>query len=150
MEELLKTTKVKAIGVSNFSKAEMERLLENVSVIPAVHQMEMHPWLQQKAFAQWHHDRGIHITQYSPFGNLNEFYKARDIGRLIDEPILVELGNKLGKTSAQVALGMSFLSFLRVQSFLRPIRSMGNYPGPLGASQVLECKAHQKQRRLRL
>lgn len=111
MEELLKTTKVKAIGVSNFSRREMERLLDNVSVTPAVHQMEMHPWLQQRAFSQWHRDRGIHITQYSPFGNLNKFYQAQDIGRLIDEPVLVELGKKLGKTSAQVALGMFTLFF---------------------------------------
>jgi alcohol dehydrogenase (NADP+) len=72
MEKLYKSGKAKAIGVSNFSKAEMERLIKETSVVPAVHQLELHPYLQQKEFADWHKSQGIHVTQYSPFGNSNE------------------------------------------------------------------------------
>ncbi|KAE8372593.1 NADP-dependent oxidoreductase domain-containing protein [Aspergillus bertholletiae] len=105
MEKLLSTGKVKAIGVSNFSKAEMEHLLKNTSVVPAAHQLEGHPWLQQRSFVDWHKERGIHVTHYSPFGNQNELY-SRDgtIGKLIDDPVLVEIGKKHNKSSAQVAL----------------------------------------------
>ncbi|KAF7586066.1 hypothetical protein BBP40_009613 [Aspergillus hancockii] len=105
MEKLLSTGKVKAIGVSNFSKAEMEHLLKNTSVIPAAHQLESHPWLQQRSFVDWHKEKGIHITHYSPFGNQNELYSREGtIGKLIDDPVLVEIGKKYNKSSAQVAL----------------------------------------------
>lgn len=73
MEKCFKKGKAKAIGVSNFSKAEMERLLKETSVVPAAHQLECHPWLQQKSFDEWHKSKGIHITQYSPFGNQNAY-----------------------------------------------------------------------------
>lgn len=106
MEKLLSTGKTKAIGVSNFSKAEMERLIQNTSVVPAVHQLEGHPWLQQRSFVDWHKSKGIHVTHYSPFGNQNEIYSSKiQIGKLIDEPVLAEIGKKYNKSSAQVALG---------------------------------------------
>lgn len=47
MEKCMKAGKAKAIGISNFSKAEVDRLLKETNVVPAVHQMECHPWLQQ-------------------------------------------------------------------------------------------------------
>ncbi|KAL4993517.1 NADP-dependent oxidoreductase domain-containing protein [Aspergillus recurvatus] len=105
MEKLLSTGKVKAIGVSNFSKADMERVLANATVPPAVHQLEGHPWLQQRDFADWHKKNGIHVTHYSPFGNQNEVYSREGtIGRLIEDPVLVEIGKKYNKSAAQVAL----------------------------------------------
>ena len=89
MEQLLKTGKAKAIGVSNFSRAELERLLSETSVVPAVIQMELHPWLQQKEFCQFIKSKGIHITQYSPFGNQNESYdKGKHLGKLMVRLIL--------------------------------------------------------------
>lgn len=113
MEKLLSTGKVKAIGVSNFSKGEMQHLLENTSVTPAAHQLEGHPWLQQRAFLDWHRSMGIHVTHYSPFGNQNELYsRGGSIGRLMDDPVLVEIGKKYNKSGAQVALG-KFAPLLR-------------------------------------
>jgi alcohol dehydrogenase (NADP+) len=106
MEKLLQTGKVKAIGVSNFSKALVERLVKSVSVIPAAHQIECHPWLQQKEFVEWHQNKGIHIIQYSPFGNQNDIYSGpKHLGKLIESPELIEIGKKYGKSGAQVALG---------------------------------------------
>jgi len=105
MEKLQEKGKAKAIGVSNFSKAEMERLVSKANIKPAAHQMEMHPYLVQKSFADWHKQQGIHITHYSPFGNQNEIYSGgKDMGKLIDDPVLVEIGRKHGKSGAQVAL----------------------------------------------
>ena len=106
MEKLLKTGKTKAIGVSNCSKSEMERLVKEASIIPAVHQMECHPWLQQEAFTAWHREKGIHVTHYSPFGNQNSFYGDKGgTGKLIEEPLLAEIGKQYGKNAAQTALG---------------------------------------------
>ncbi len=105
MEKCFKSGKARAIGVSNFSKAELERLIKETSVVPAVHQMEFHPYLQQTSFANFHKEQGIHVTQYSPFGNQNEIYDSgKNMNKLMDDPVLVEIGKKHGKTGAQVAL----------------------------------------------
>jgi len=105
MERLHKAGKARAIGVSNFSQEEMDRLLKETDVVPASHQLEMHPYLQQNKFAEWHQQKGIVITQYSPFGNQNEIYDGgKSTGKLIDDPTLAEIGKKHGKTGAQVAL----------------------------------------------
>ncbi len=66
MEKLVENGKAKAIGVSNFSKSELERLIKESSILPAAHQVELHPYLQQKEFMAWHKEKGIHVTQYSP------------------------------------------------------------------------------------
>lgn len=106
MENLVKSGKAKAIGISNFSQKEVERLLANSTIVPAVHQMELHPWLQQKGFMKFHQQKGIHVTQFSPFGNQNEIYGSREeYGQLVNDNILIEVGKKYGKTSNQVALG---------------------------------------------
>ncbi|RSL97724.1 hypothetical protein CDV31_012904 [Fusarium ambrosium] len=111
MEKLLPTGKAKAIGVSNFSQTELEQILQHGTVVPAVHQTEMHPYLQQKEFADWHESKGIKIIQFSPCGNLNTFYRdvswAKDIAkttRLIDHPVLLEIAKKHGKSPIQIAL----------------------------------------------
>lgn len=107
MELILKKGKAKAIGVSNFDKFEMERLIKNSSIVPAAHQMECHPWLQQHDFTKWHRENGIHVTHYSPFGNQNTFYGNKGgSSKLIDEPGLAHIGEQYNKTAAQVALGM--------------------------------------------
>ncbi|CAK7235644.1 hypothetical protein SBRCBS47491_009364 [Sporothrix bragantina] len=111
MEKLLKTGKTRAIGVSNFSKSELEVILREGSVVPAAHQLELHPYLQQKDFVAWHMEKGIQIIQFSPCGNLNAFYRdvswAKEeahITRLIDHPVLLNVAKKHGKTPIQIAL----------------------------------------------
>src|SRR5438034_11839789 len=108
MEEMQRKGKARAIGVSNFSKAEIERVLKEATITPAVHQLELHPWLQQRAFVTYLKSKGIHITQYSVLGNQNEFYR-RGSGeaepRLLDDPVLSQIGQKYGKNTAQISLG---------------------------------------------
>ena len=92
MEKLTKSGKAKAIGISNFSKAEVERLLKETSIVPAAHQLELHPYLQQTSFAEFNKSKGILITQYSPFGNQNPTYDSgRNISKLIEHPTIVEV-----------------------------------------------------------
>jgi alcohol dehydrogenase (NADP+) len=123
LEAVYKKGKAKAIGISNFNKDELERLLKETSVVcrpvctrvfwcsadkiqvPAAHQLELHPWLQQHSFSEFNKSKGIHITQYSPFGNQNEVYDSgKGLSKLIDEPLLAEIGKKHNKSGAQVAL----------------------------------------------
>ena len=105
MEQLQQKGKCKAIGISNFNQAEIDRLLKESSTTPAVHQLELHPWLQQRPFVEYHKSHNIHVTAYSPFGNQNPIYtKGEHLGRLIDDPVLNKIGKKHGKSGAQVAL----------------------------------------------
>ncbi|KAJ5081541.1 hypothetical protein NUU61_009805 [Penicillium alfredii] len=105
MEEVAKTGKVKAIGVSNFSMGEIQTLINQSST------MEVHPYLQQKAFNEWLRTLGIHVVQFSPLGNMNDFYRqtgwSKEVAhmmRVIDQPILKETGRKYGKSPVQVVL----------------------------------------------
>lgn len=130
MEGLIATGKVKSIGVSNFSKCELEVLIKesstvsimkstclclcvppNSSQVPAVHQMEVHPYLQQRDFCQWLKTQGIHVIQFSPLGNMNDFYRvtgwSKEVShmkRVIDQPLLQELGRKYQKSVVQIVL----------------------------------------------
>lgn len=105
MEKLVNDGLVKAIGISNFSRAETERLLKNVSIKPAAHELELHPWLQQKDFVNWHKSLGITCIGYSSLGNQNPLYsEGGQIGKLIEDPVIGEVAKKHGKTPAQVAL----------------------------------------------
>jgi diketogulonate reductase-like aldo/keto reductase len=129
MEKLLQTGKAKAIGVSNCSKAEMEHILKNASVVPAVHQMECHPWLQQQAFTKWHKEKGIHVTHYSPLGNQNELYSGpKQLGKLIQHPVLCDIGKKHNKSGAQVALGRLILSLFKSITLIADIFQLGELP----------------------
>ncbi|KAE8148029.1 aldo/keto reductase family protein [Aspergillus avenaceus] len=96
MEKLLDTGKVKAIGVSNYSKRYLEQLLPHATVIPAVNQIENHPSLPQQEIVDLCNEKGIHITAYSPLGSTGSpLFTA--------EPI-VEVAKKRGVTPATVLL----------------------------------------------
>ncbi|TFK53915.1 Aldo/keto reductase [Heliocybe sulcata] len=68
MENLLSTGKVKGIGVSNFSVKNLEVLLKEAKVVPAVNQVELHPLLPQLALLSFCSTQGIRLTAYTPLG----------------------------------------------------------------------------------
>jgi len=104
MEKLTETGKVKNIGVSNFSRREMERLLQNAKIRPAVIQFEGHPHLAQTDYIKWLNSEGIHVTAYSSFGDLNPFYRKEGEPSLIEEATIKKIAEKHGKTPFQVLL----------------------------------------------
>ncbi|MGX2993642.1 aldo/keto reductase [Streptomyces sp. JNUCC 64] len=84
-----------SIGVSNFLPEHLARLLDATSVIPAVNQIELHPRLQQRAAREYHAEQGIVTEAWSPLGQ----------GKgLLDVPAIVAIGQKHGRTPAQVVL----------------------------------------------
>ncbi|KAI6247638.1 D-galacturonate reductase [Erysiphe necator] len=86
MEKLVKSGKVKAIGVSNYSKLYLEELLAQAEIVPAVNQIENHPSLPQQDVVDLCNEKGIHVTAYSPLGSTGT--------PLMKEPIIVELAEK--------------------------------------------------------
>jgi diketogulonate reductase-like aldo/keto reductase len=91
MEKLLATGKTKAIGVSNFNIRRLNELLPQVSVVPAVNQIEAHPYLSQKDLFQFCIDKNILIEAYSPLGN-----NQKGEPRTVDDPLVHEIGARLG------------------------------------------------------
>lgn len=69
MEGLVKTGKAKAVGVSNYSKVYLEKLLAKAEIVPAVNQVENHPALPQDDLVSFCKDKKIHIMAYSPLGS---------------------------------------------------------------------------------
>ena len=109
MEELLVTGKVRHIGVSNFSPKQLEDLISRSTIKPAVHQFELHPYLQQVDWVQWHQDHEIHVTAYSPLANLNPTYGSpgRSKGTppsLLENEDISKIAKERGCTNAQIAL----------------------------------------------
>ncbi|KAK9451591.1 NADP-dependent oxidoreductase domain-containing protein [Limtongia smithiae] len=96
MEKLVETGKTKAIGVSNFTVSQLKTLLETADIIPAVNQVEMHPYLPQKALLDFAESKGIHITAYSPLGSAG--------GPLLQEPLVHKIAAKHGMTAVQVLI----------------------------------------------
>jgi alcohol dehydrogenase (NADP+) len=116
MESLISGGKTRFIGVSNFSPGQLQKLIDQSAIMPAVHQMELHPYLQQTAWIDWHRQQGIHVTAYSPLGNMNPIYGERDVDAskydpplLVHDKVLGEIARKRDCTIPQVALawGMS-------------------------------------------
>lgn len=109
MEKLLDTGKVRHIGVSNFSPHQLNQLLSQTTIKPAVHQLELHPYLQQTEFIQWHKNNGIDVTAYSPLANLNPTYGSPGESKdappsLLMNKDITEIAKDRGCTNAQVAL----------------------------------------------
>ncbi|ETN39029.1 uncharacterized protein HMPREF1541_07071 [Cyphellophora europaea CBS 101466] len=97
MEKLLKTGKTKAIGISNFNERRLKELLEVAEVVPAVNQIEAHPWIQQPALKKLCEDNGILIQAYSPLGN-----NTTGEPRTVDDPLVHEIGKELDMDPGQV------------------------------------------------
>ncbi|MFE2430439.1 aldo/keto reductase [Streptomyces sp. NPDC059373] len=94
-EKLYADGRTKAIGVSNFPVAQLQEVLDEGSVVPAVNQIELHPNLPQAELRAFHAAHGIATEAWSPLGS----------GRgLLEDPALAALATKHGKTPAQVVL----------------------------------------------
>ena len=94
MEEIYRRGRVRAIGVSNFLVHHLVPLLARAEVVPMVNQIEFHPGYMQKATFDFCRSHGIQVEAWSPLGR----------GALIHHPVLVELAQQHGVTTAQIAL----------------------------------------------
>jgi diketogulonate reductase-like aldo/keto reductase len=93
LESIYKSGKARAVGVSNFQVHHLQDLAEGSELVPMVNQVEYHPLLSQVELLAYCRANGIQVTAWSPLMQ----------GHL-DIPLLAEIGNKYGKTPAQVVL----------------------------------------------
>ena len=102
LENLLVDGRVRAIGVSNFMPEHLERLLAVASVVPAVNQIEVHPYFQQSALQRLHAQRNILTQAWSPIGGITAYRGMEK--RSFDDPTLLDIAHRHGKSPAQVML----------------------------------------------
>jgi len=95
--------KVRAIGVSNFMVDHLSSLLEKAAVVPAVNQIEVHPYFQQRQVQAFGAERGILTQAWSPIGGIT-FYRDGTHGSTLQDPVIGEVAQRYGKSPAQVML----------------------------------------------
>jgi diketogulonate reductase-like aldo/keto reductase len=102
-ETLLGDGKVRAIGVSNFMVEHLTTLLERVTVVPAVNQIEVHPYFQQREVQALGAEHGILTQAWSPIGGIT-FYRDGQHSSTLEDPVIGDIAKPHGKTPAQVML----------------------------------------------
>ena len=93
--ELQKEGRVRAIGVSNFQPDHLKRLIDETGVVPAVNQIEVHPYFQQNEVRAFNAQHGIQTEAWSPLGQG---------GELLSDPVVQKIALAHGKSAAQIVL----------------------------------------------
>jgi 2,5-diketo-D-gluconate reductase A len=94
-EKIVSDGRARAIGVSNFRVPDLDRLAAETSTVPALNQIELHPWLPQDELRAYHREHGIATEAWSPLAKG---------GELLSDERIVGLAEKYGKTPAQIVL----------------------------------------------
>ncbi|KAA3447881.1 2,5-diketo-D-gluconic acid reductase [Mesorhizobium sp. SARCC-RB16n] len=92
--ELKQAGRIKSIGVSNFNRDHLERIIGETGVTPVVNQVELHPRFQQRDLREFHACHDIHTESWSPLGS----------GRLLSDPTIAGIARKHGKSAAQTII----------------------------------------------
>ena len=94
MQEISESGRVRAIGVSNFQEAHLQRLFDETSIVPAVNQIEVHPYLVQDSLRAFGAAHGIVTEAWSPIAK----------GKVLADEVIVSIAEKVDKSPAQVTL----------------------------------------------
>ena len=104
-ETFLAEGRARAIGVSNFGPEHLRTLIDSTDVVPAVNQVELHPYFTQPALRELHAELGIVTQAWSPLGGVLVYVPGADESRgPLTDPVITDLAAKYGKTPAQVVL----------------------------------------------
>ena len=106
LEHLLEEGRVRSIGISNFSVPHLETVLPRLSVVPAVNQVEVHPYYSQPALCAVHQQLGIETQAWSPLGGVYVYRgPAGDEPKdALEDPVIAAIAERHGKTPAQIVL----------------------------------------------
>lgn len=102
-EQIKKDGLTRSIGVSNFNSQQIDDLIQNSSTVPAVNQVESHPYLSQEKLLPWCRDRGIHLTAYSPLARTGTAEEKNTTSPL-DITLIKDLANKYGVSPAAICI----------------------------------------------
>ena len=129
MIKLLNSGKVKAIGVSNYSIEELKETINSSDIVPAINQVEYHPFLYQKDLLRFCKNNGIQLEAYSPLTR----------GQRLNDPNIVRIAKAYDKTPAQILVRWS------LQHDLVVIPKSSHGERILENSQVFDFNINQKE-----
>ncbi|KAL3289110.1 hypothetical protein HHI36_003551 [Cryptolaemus montrouzieri] len=104
MEEQVHFGKARAIGLSNFSKEQISRILENAEIKPATSQIESHLYFQNNELVHFCKEKGISVVAYSPLGSPGTSQKQKQMAELMSDEVIVDIAKKYSKSPAQIML----------------------------------------------
>jgi diketogulonate reductase-like aldo/keto reductase len=102
MENLVKLGLVKSIGVANFTTMMLHDLMTYATIVPAMNQIELHPYNAQQGLVDYCHSLGIAVTAYSPTGRMG--VDLSNVARLHEDPIVKKIAAKHNKSVPQVMI----------------------------------------------
>ena len=103
LEQLLADGKVRAIGVSNFEVRHLEELMQRTTVVPAVNQIEYHPYFAQTEVEQFCREHGILVQSWSPIGGITSYRGSEgQETTTFDDPTIAQIAQAHQATPAQV------------------------------------------------
>jgi diketogulonate reductase-like aldo/keto reductase len=128
-EKMLADGRARAIGVSNFSPEHLRQLLDRTDIVPAVNQVELHPYFTQPALRELHAELGIVTQAWSPLGGVLVYVPGGDEARgPLTDPVITDLATKYGKTPAQVVLRWHLEhGFCAIPKSVKPHRIAENF-----------------------
>lgn len=103
-QRLLREGRVRAIGVCNFKPAHLDMLISRSEVVPAVNQIELHPYFAQPDHDEAHKRLGIVTQAWSPIGGIQRYWPGEQKKDPLSDPVVTGLASKYAKTSAQIIL----------------------------------------------
>ena len=106
LEGLVKEGLVRSIGTSNFSAKKQAEIMEYAEILPAVCQVEVHPYHRNDALIAWCKQHDIHVTAYAPLGSPDSesIFPRKFPDVLLQDPIVKEVAQRTGKNVGQVLL----------------------------------------------
>jgi diketogulonate reductase-like aldo/keto reductase len=106
IETMLSEGRARAIGVSNFSAQQLETLMQQTGVVPAVNQVELHPFFTQQPLREFHAEHGIATEAWSPLGGIHVYRPAdpNAVRNALEHPTITAIAAEHGKTPAQIVL----------------------------------------------
>lgn len=111
MEAAVKSGLVRNIGLSNFNKMQIEKIVSQAEIPPANLQVELHAYLQQPDLCDFCKNLGISVTAYAPLGSpsakshfINKYGFQSTVPDCLKEPKVLEIAKKLERTPAQILL----------------------------------------------
>ena len=144
LEDCVRAGLTRHIGVSNFSRAKLTALLEQAAIAPAMNQIELHPYLQQRQMLEFCREKGVLLTAYAPLGSGDRPKVMKKAGEpvLLDNEVIAEVAKKHKASPGQVLIAWALArGTVVIPKSVTPKRLRENF-----AAQELELNASDMER----